>query len=204
MFSNSGRCILSKIDQDGQGRISVVTEPVSSISLYGWSCSVIPWGWREHFRSRAISGPSRFGSLSKAIASSPVCGGVPPLLSHSAKIQRTGRAMRNSAQSTAGAIRIRVTPRDGIAASRPREPLRRVQDFASVGDQIDLLARFADLREHAWNPLSTDGDDLHSDCVPSVAWDTGRQLDGQDDVDSCCICMLCHARLVTASNRCRS
>jgi hypothetical protein len=30
-------------------------------------------------------------------------------------------------------IRIRVTPRDGIAASRPREPLRRVQDLASVG-----------------------------------------------------------------------
>ena len=139
MFSNSGRCILSKIDQDGQGRISVVTEPVSSISLYGWSCSVIPWGWRERFR-RAISGPSRFGSLSKAIVSSPVCGGVPPLLSHSAKIQRTGRATpRNSAQSTAGAIRIRVTPRDGIAASRPREPLRRVQDFASAGDPIDLL-----------------------------------------------------------------
>jgi len=100
---------------------------------------------------------------------------------------------------------------------RPHDPTNRYgafKDFASVGDPDRLApdaqpshiagACFADLREHAWNPLITDGADLHSECVPSVAWDTGRQLDGQDDVDFCCICMLCHARLVTASNRCRS
>jgi len=33
MFSNSGRCILSKIDQDGQGRFSVVTDPSAA---YRW------------------------------------------------------------------------------------------------------------------------------------------------------------------------
>ena len=32
-FQDWARCILTKIDQDGQGRISVVTDPVSSISL---------------------------------------------------------------------------------------------------------------------------------------------------------------------------